>query len=130
MTANSIKGKKALIIGGSSGIGKATAMQLLKNGATVHIVSKDQVSVDAAIKELQLHGNISGERIDMTNKSHVQNLLLKLTKESVKINYLINASGILSEAFRTIILISITIWILTAASFTQRTQSRKKNGRG
>jgi NAD(P)-dependent dehydrogenase (short-subunit alcohol dehydrogenase family) len=43
MTTNSFKGKKAIVIGGSSGIGKATAKQLLIFGATVYIVSRDQV---------------------------------------------------------------------------------------
>jgi NAD(P)-dependent dehydrogenase (short-subunit alcohol dehydrogenase family) len=47
METNSFKGEKAIIVGGSSGIGKATAKQLLGYGAIVHIVSKDQNSVDA-----------------------------------------------------------------------------------
>ena len=42
MTTGSFKGKKAIVIGDSSGIGKATAKQLLIGGCTVYIVSHDQ----------------------------------------------------------------------------------------
>ncbi len=42
MTTNSFSGKKAIVIGGSSGIGKATAKQLLIGGATVYMVSRDR----------------------------------------------------------------------------------------
>ena len=58
MTTNSFKGKKAIVIGGSSGIGKATAKQLLICGATVYIVSRDQTSLDSATNELQNYGNV------------------------------------------------------------------------
>ena len=52
MTANSFSGKAALVVGGSSGIGKATAKQLLDNGATVYIVPARPAHVVAATKEL------------------------------------------------------------------------------
>ena len=49
MTTNSFKGKKAIVIGGSSGIGKATAKQLLIAGATVYIVGRDQNNLESEI---------------------------------------------------------------------------------
>jgi NAD(P)-dependent dehydrogenase (short-subunit alcohol dehydrogenase family) len=96
MTTNSFKGKNAIIIGGSSGIGKATAKHLLVNGATVYIVSRDQNSVDAATNELSVFGNVFGMKTDITNTDQVQNLVLKIDKEFGKIDFLVNASGIFS----------------------------------
>jgi len=93
MTANSFSGKTALVVGGSSGIGKATAKQLLDNGATVYIVGRDQDKLVAATNELGEFGNVQGGNADITNIEQVAELLGKLNKEFAKIDYLVNASG-------------------------------------
>jgi NAD(P)-dependent dehydrogenase (short-subunit alcohol dehydrogenase family) len=96
MTTNSFNGKKAIIIGGSSGIGKATAKQLLICGATVYIVSRDQNSLDAATSELRNYGNVLSVQTDITSTIQVQDFLLKMNKEFGNISFLVNASGIFS----------------------------------
>ncbi|QLY27626.1 glucose 1-dehydrogenase [Nocardia huaxiensis] len=54
MTQNSFRfdGKIALITGGSSGMGLATARRLLAEGARVVITGRDKVRLDAAVAEL------------------------------------------------------------------------------
>src|ERR1700750_652840 len=96
MTTNSFKGKKAVVIGGSSGIGKATARQLLTGGATVYIVSRDQNSLNAATDELRTYGDVLSVQTDITSTSQVQDFLLKMNKEFGNISFLVNASGIFS----------------------------------
>ncbi|HET7003493.1 MAG TPA: SDR family oxidoreductase [Puia sp.] len=96
MTTNSFKGKKAVIIGGSSGIGKATARQLLVAGATVYIVSRDQKSLNMAADELRTYGDVFPVQTDITNTVQVQDFLLKMDNEFGKISFLVNASGIFS----------------------------------
>ena len=54
--------KVALIIGGTSGIGKATANQLLEKGATVHIVGRNVRKVDDA-------PNLIKHIVDISNES-------------------------------------------------------------
>lgn len=88
------KGKTALILGGTSGIGKATAQILLEQGATVHIVSRTQTSVDAASAELRNFGNVVGHRIDITDRSEVNDLIKVIKNDLSSVDYLVNASGI------------------------------------
>jgi NADP-dependent 3-hydroxy acid dehydrogenase YdfG len=78
------------------GIGKATAKQLLVNGATVHVISRDQNSIDSATNELKVYGNVFGLKSDITCADQVQKLTLKIDKEFGKIDFLVNASGIFS----------------------------------
>ena len=47
-----LKGKRALITGGTSGIGLATAQQFLQEGARVAITGKNPATLDAARREL------------------------------------------------------------------------------
>jgi NAD(P)-dependent dehydrogenase (short-subunit alcohol dehydrogenase family) len=94
MTSSSFKGKTALILGGTSGIGKATAQNLLQRGATVHIVSKTQESVDTATAELSVFGQVFGHRIDISDKSEVNDLIRSIKNDFPNVDYLVNASGI------------------------------------
>jgi NAD(P)-dependent dehydrogenase (short-subunit alcohol dehydrogenase family) len=94
MTTNSLMGKKAIIIGGTSGIGKATAKLLLEKGANVCVISKDQNNINAAVTELKAYGNIHSEKADITNVKDVEMLKSKINGEFGKIDFLVNASGI------------------------------------
>jgi len=49
---NRLKGKRALITGGTTGIGLETAREFLNEGARVAITSRNQASLEAARKEL------------------------------------------------------------------------------
>ena len=47
-----LTGKKAIVTGGSRGIGKAIARQLALEGVDIGIAARDQARVDAAAAEL------------------------------------------------------------------------------
>lgn len=93
MTTQSFIGKTALVIGGTSGMGKATAQLLLINGAKVIIASKSQASVDAAVGELKAFGNVTGQQVNLTSPESVNEFIAFLEKEN-RIDYLVNSSGI------------------------------------
>ncbi|KAG8729800.1 hypothetical protein FRC11_007982 [Ceratobasidium sp. 423] len=60
-SADLLKGKKVIVIGGSSGIGRSVAAAALSNGASVVISSSSQQKVDAAVEKLkQGSQNVAG----------------------------------------------------------------------
>ena len=81
-----MKNKIAIIIGGTSGIGRVTAENLLENGAEVHIVGR---SVDKVPDQANLHKH----RADITDASQVDTLVEEIGKLD-HIDYLVNSSGI------------------------------------
>ena len=78
--------KTALIIGGTSGIGKATTEALLNQGATVHIVGRNPQKIADA-------PNLVKHKVDITNREEVNNLITAIAEFS-NLDYLVNASGI------------------------------------
>ncbi|WP_264537498.1 SDR family oxidoreductase [Flavobacterium sp. N1736] len=71
-----LKGKKVVIIGGSSGIGLATAKSVVSKGGNVIIVSSNQNRIDKALEKLGAE-NI-GYAVDVTNEIQVKNLFEKI----------------------------------------------------
>ncbi|MEE9361677.1 MAG: SDR family oxidoreductase [Cellulophaga sp.] len=80
--------KTALIIGGTSGIGKVTAQDLLKENVNVHIVGRNLNKVENA-------PNLVKHKVDISNMTDVEQFL-KTIQSIEKIDYLVNASGIFS----------------------------------
>jgi len=78
--------KVAVIVGGTSGIGRATAEQLLAQGATVHIVGR-------SIDKVPDQPNLVKHRTDITDQSQLAQLNQTLGGLE-NIDFLVNASGI------------------------------------
>ncbi len=77
--------KTALIIGGTSGIGKATAVSLSAKGANVHVVGR-------SVEKFNLPG-VATHKVDITNVNEVRELNETIA-ELDNLDYLVNASGI------------------------------------
>lgn len=69
---NRLQNKTALITGGNSGIGFATAKEFLEQGATVIITGRSQASLDEAKKALQ--GKVITLLSDTSNLAHIKAL--------------------------------------------------------
>jgi NAD(P)-dependent dehydrogenase (short-subunit alcohol dehydrogenase family) len=93
MKTNAFKEKTALIIGGTSGMGKATARLLLQEGAKVIVASKTQESIQVTVSELANEGSIRGLQVDLTSPVSVADFIFKL-QDIKEIHYLVNTSGI------------------------------------
>ncbi len=86
--------KTALVIGGSSGIGKETAKILLMDGAAVTVVGRSQQKLDAAVVELNGLGRIAAWQSDISDRSTVLDLCRRITDELPGIDMLVNSAGV------------------------------------
>ena len=71
-----LTGKKVIILGGSAGIGLATAMAASQEGAEVVIVSSNQQRIDKALEQLP-KGN-QGFAVNLTDEQQVQQLFAQI----------------------------------------------------
>nr|WP_315468528.1 SDR family oxidoreductase [uncultured Undibacterium sp.] len=88
--------KNALIIGGSSGMGFASAEQLLKKGIHVTIVGKQADKLaDAKRKLLELAPTVTVNTLqaDLYHQEDVDSLIAHIDEKATPIDYLINAAG-------------------------------------
>ena len=67
-----LKGRVALITGGSRGLGFGAAKRLLEEGAIVYITGRRQAQLDEAAAKLD--GSITALRADVTSKSDMQSV--------------------------------------------------------
>lgn len=91
--ADTFAGKSALIIGGSSGIGKAVAQQLAQAGAVVRIVGNRAEKLAATEQELQADGTVTTRQLDLHDRGQVQRFAAELAAGPA-VDLLVNAAGI------------------------------------
>jgi NAD(P)-dependent dehydrogenase (short-subunit alcohol dehydrogenase family) len=89
---NKLDGKIALVTGGTSGIGLASAQALASEGATVFITGRRQAELDAAVK---LVGNGAiGVRSDATKLEDLDALYAEIQAKAGRLDVLyVNAGG-------------------------------------
>src|SRR6266436_6398939 len=89
---NKLEGKIALITGGNSGIGFATAKQFVKEGAYVFITGRREPELAAAIKEIGR--NVTGVQGDVSNLDDLDRLFAQVKREKGKLDIVFaNAGG-------------------------------------
>src|SRR5713226_6189720 len=89
-----LKGRVAIVTGGSRGIGKATAKLFVEEGANVTITAKDSKRLQGAAKEI---GNVFSVSGDIRNEPDVQNVVKKTIEKFGKIDILVNNAGIFPQ---------------------------------
>src|SRR5258708_39931087 len=87
-----LAGKKALITGGNSGIGLATARLFISEGAEVAITGRDQQTLDEAVAELG--SKERGYRADVTGAEERKRLFPELSKDFGKLHIVFANPGI------------------------------------
>jgi NAD(P)-dependent dehydrogenase (short-subunit alcohol dehydrogenase family) len=89
---NKLQGKVALITGGNSGIGLATAKVFVSEGAYVFITGRRKAELDAAVKEVG--ENVVGVEGDVSNPADLDRLYDVVKRTTGRIDILFANAGV------------------------------------
>lgn len=84
-----LRGKAALVTGGSRGIGFAIASRLLEEGCSVTIVGRDRAALDVAVERLRPLGAVTGHAADLATTAGVASCFPLLAP----LDLLVNSAG-------------------------------------
>ena len=91
-----LEGKVAVVTGGNSGIGLATAQRFVEEGADVFITGRRQSELDAAVK--QIGKNVTGVQGDVSNLADLDRLYDTVKQQKGRIDVLFANAGIIELA--------------------------------
>ena len=88
--------EQAIIVGGTTGMGKATAELLVKDGIEVIVLGRPNKNLGSTKEELSKFGAIKTVGIDLFDEDAIQNFINELQIIAPKVKYLVNAAGYFS----------------------------------
>ena len=89
-----MKNKKAIITGGSRGLGKATAIAFAKEGIDLAITGRNEKKLKETVSELQTFGiNAMYSAFDIGNYEEVKNGIQNIIKTLGSVDILVNNAG-------------------------------------
>ncbi|WP_434513943.1 SDR family NAD(P)-dependent oxidoreductase [Dechloromonas sp. ARDL1] len=87
------KDSTVLVIGGSTGMGKASARKVLQGGGKAIIVGRQASRLDAAVAELSTLGEVRSIVADIAKPADVDSLVSRIG-DDLNANLLVNAAGL------------------------------------
>src|SRR5438309_10316860 len=91
-----LEGKTALITGGNSGIGLATAKRFVGEGAYVFITGRREPELAAAVKEIG--SNVTAVQGDVSNLGDLDRLFAQIRREKGKLDVVFANAGVAKYA--------------------------------
>src|SRR5262245_52787252 len=96
MNNGKLNGKLAVVTGGNSGIGLATAKRFVSEGAYVFITGRRQKELDTAVKEIGK--NVTAVQGDVSNLADLDRLFAQIKKKKGKIDIVFANAGVAKYA--------------------------------
>lgn len=95
MSKKSLEGRVALITGGSRGLGKAMALALAEDGATLALVARDAAKLAETAEEARAFGvRVETFVVDVTSEDQVNALQHQVADKLGRVHILLNNAGI------------------------------------
>jgi NAD(P)-dependent dehydrogenase (short-subunit alcohol dehydrogenase family) len=91
-----LDGKIALVTGGTSGIGLATAQRFVSEGAYVFVTGRRKAELAAAVKEIG--SNVTGVQGDVSNLADLERLFAQIKREKGRLDIVFANAGIAKYA--------------------------------
>jgi NAD(P)-dependent dehydrogenase (short-subunit alcohol dehydrogenase family) len=104
----SVRGKVALVTGGTSGIGLMIARALTARGVKTYIVGRDITRTRSVAAQISAQGTCVGLAADLAHPQGPQQLASELARHEPQLNILVNNAGATETG--TIDTVSITDW--------------------
>jgi 2-keto-3-deoxy-L-fuconate dehydrogenase len=90
-----LAGKVALVTGGGSGIGEATARAFAASGARVHVLDLDAANAERVVSSIRADGGSAFAHVaDVADGQAVEEVVARVVAESARIDALVNCAGI------------------------------------
>jgi NADP-dependent 3-hydroxy acid dehydrogenase YdfG len=90
-----LNGKTAIVTGASSGIGRAIALSLARNGAHVFLTGRDAQRLDEAARTIMQDGGLaSTAAFDLREFARLQSFVEATAKESGRLDIMVSAAGV------------------------------------
>ena|SRR5579863_5666762 len=87
-------GQKLVVVGGSSGMGRQTAADVVAAGGSAVVIGQDRARVDDTVQMLVKDGTAYGITADLTDRMQVERVRSQLADEHADATLLVNAAGV------------------------------------
>jgi NAD(P)-dependent dehydrogenase (short-subunit alcohol dehydrogenase family) len=87
------EGRKLIAIGGSSGMGRQTAEDVVAAGGSAVIIGRDQARVDDTVNTLSQNGKAWGITADLADRENVRQVQEALAADHADATLLVNSAG-------------------------------------
>jgi 3-oxoacyl-[acyl-carrier protein] reductase len=95
VAAGRYDGRQALITGGATGLGLATAARLASEGAAIGLVDRDGATVQAAAARLRADGyDVTAYTADVTDQARVEEVVREFGERRGSIDLLVTMAGV------------------------------------
>jgi NAD(P)-dependent dehydrogenase (short-subunit alcohol dehydrogenase family) len=88
------EGNKLVAVGGSSGMGRATAADVVAHRGSAVIIGRDQARVDDTVATLSKDGEAYGITADLADREQVARVQQRLADDHADATLMVNAAGI------------------------------------